>query len=67
MPGKGQPYKTTYGMDVSKDGTQMPLIMLDAIRQNPGVAQRTQSQTVNSSAKGNKYVAPMKSNNPRGR
>ena len=67
MPGKGQLYKTGYGMDVSKDGTQTPLIIIDALRQNPGVVQRTQGQAVNTSAKGNKYVAPMKSKNPRGR
>ena len=67
MPGKGQLYKKSYGTDISKDGTQMPMVILDALRQNPGVVQRTQSQTVNSSAKGNKYVAPMKSKNPRGR
>ena len=64
MPGKGQPYKKSYGTDVSKDGTQTPLIILDALRQNPGVVSR---QSVNTSAKGNKTVAPMKSKNPRGR
>jgi hypothetical protein len=58
MPGKGQLYKTSYGMDVSKDGTQMPLIILDALRQNPGVVQRTQS--VNTSAKGDRYAVPMR-------
>ena len=67
MPGKGQPYKTEYGTDVSKDGKQIPLVILTALRNNPGVVQRTQSQTVNASAKGNKTVAPMKSKNPRGR
>lgn len=60
MPGKGQLYKTSYGTDVSKDGTQMPLIILDAIRQNPGVVTRQTSQTVNTSAKGNRYAVPMR-------
>jgi len=67
MPGRGQPYKKSYGTDVSKDGTQIPLVILDAVRQNPGVVSRQASQTVNTSAKGNKTVAPMKSKNPRGR
>ena len=67
MPGRGQLYKKSYGTDISKDGTQMPLVILDAVRQNPGVVSRQASQTVNTSAKGNKTVAPMKSKNPRGR
>ena len=58
MPGKGQLYKKSYGTDVSKDGTQMPLIILNALRQTPGVVQRTQS--VNTSGKGDRYAVPMR-------